>query len=149
VTFDRPHIVYLGPCDSSRPQPGRDADEEADRLENAVLTAYLAYLAAEGHRVARHRVVTDPQPASTDLFDATAEELVMACHRTHYLALIAAYGVIADCAQLFPRPRRALLLTAAPGTAVRDFLSFHNITAIWPENGTFARAEPTAEASEP
>ncbi|MFJ9574670.1 hypothetical protein [Streptomyces bacillaris] len=149
MTTDRPYLAYLGPSDPARPQPGRAADEDADRLENAVLTAYLTRLKAEGHRVLRHRVVTDPELASTDLFDATTDELVMACHRTHYLALIAAYGVISDCARLFPRPRRALLLTTAPGTFVRDFLSHHQIIAIWPENGVFVRAEPAPEGSAP
>ncbi|EDY53109.1 hypothetical protein SSCG_05916 [Streptomyces clavuligerus] len=104
MTSDRPYLARLGPSDSARPQPGRAADEDADRLENAVLTAYLAHLEAEGHHVVRHRVVTDPGLASTDLFDATTDELVMACHRTHYRALIAAYGVINDCARPSPGP---------------------------------------------
>ncbi|MCG7522843.1 hypothetical protein MHW47_00035 [Streptomyces sp. OfavH-34-F] len=149
VFTDRPHLAYLGPCDPARPQPGRAPDEEADRLENTVLSAYLAHLEAEGHRVVRHRVVTAPELASTDLVDATTDELVMAWHRTHYLALIAALGVISDCARLFPRHRRALLLTTAPGTFVQDFLSYHKIIAIWPENGVFVRAEPEPEGSAP
>ncbi|MFJ1742462.1 hypothetical protein ACIOG4_27785 [Streptomyces microflavus] len=97
----------------------------------------------------RHRVVTDPELASSDLFDATAEELVMACHRTHHRALITAYGVIIDCARLFPRPSCALLLTTAPGTFVRDFLRHHQIIAIWPETGAFVRAEPAPEGMVP
>ncbi|MFF2378391.1 hypothetical protein ACFVUW_28780 [Streptomyces xiamenensis] len=149
MNTDRPYLSYMGPSDAARPQPGRIADEEADRLENAVLTAYLAHLEAEGHHVVRHRVVTDPELASTDLFDATTDELVMACHRTHYRALIAAYGVISDCARLFPRPRRALLLTTAPSKAVKDFLSYHQIIAIWLENGAFVRAESAPKGSEP
>ncbi|WP_435060143.1 hypothetical protein [Streptomyces sp. bgisy060] len=149
MTTDHSYLTYLGPSDPARPQPGRVADEDADRLESAVLTAYLAHLEAEGHQVVRHRVVTDPELASTDLFDATTDELVVACHRTHYLALIAAYGVVSDCARLFSRPRRAVLLTTAPGTFVRDFLSYHQIIAIWPENDAFARAEPEREGREP
>ncbi|WP_405749237.1 hypothetical protein OG232_04145 [Streptomyces sp. NBC_01411] len=84
MTTDRPHVAYLASSAPARPQPGRANDEEADRSENAVLTAYLFHLTTKGHRVLRHRVVTDPVLASTDLFDATAGEVVMACHRSHY-----------------------------------------------------------------
>ncbi|GAA1237840.1 hypothetical protein [Streptomyces rhizosphaericus] len=140
MTTDRPHVAYLAPFDPARPQPGRANDEEADRSENAVLTAYLFHLTAMGHRVLRHRVVTDPALASTDLFDATAGELVMACHRSHYRALITAYGVISDCERLFTPARRALLFTTEPGPVAREFLSHHKITAIWPDGGTFVRA---------
>ncbi|MCM2430942.1 hypothetical protein [Streptomyces sp. RKAG337] len=149
MTADHPYIAYLDPTDPARPQPGRANDEEADRSEDAVLTAYLAHLTAKEHRVLRHRVVTVPDLASTDLFDATAGELVMACHRTHYLALIAAYGVIIDCERFFPRPRRTLLLTTAPGQATREFLSHHKITAIWPAGGAFVRADPAPEGIGP
>src|SRR5690606_1115502 len=67
MTTDSPHVAYLAPSDPARPQPGRANDEEADRSENAVLTAYLFHLTAKGHRVLRHRVVADPVLASTDL----------------------------------------------------------------------------------
>lgn len=146
MTTDRPRVSYLAPSDSARPQPGRANDEEADRSENAVLTAYLVHLTAKGHRVLRHRVVTDPVLSSTDLFDATAGEVVMACHRPHYRALIAAYGVISDCARLFSPARRALLFTAEPGPVAKEFLSHHKIISIWPEGESFVRADPAAEA---
>ncbi|MFK0154150.1 hypothetical protein ACIQVK_19015 [Streptomyces sp. NPDC090493] len=146
MNTDHPYVSYLAPSDPARPQPGRVNDEEADRSENAVLTAYLFHLAAKGHRVLRHRVVTDPVLASTDLFDATAGEVVMACHRSHYSALIAVYGVISDCARLFSPSRRALLLTAEPSPFAREFLSHHKIIAIWPERESFARVDPAAEA---
>ncbi|MGY4963681.1 hypothetical protein [Streptomyces sp. 900105245] len=146
MTVDRPHVANLSLSDPSRPQPGRANDEEADRSENAVLTAYLSHLTSQGHQVQRHRVVTDPVLESTDLFDATAHELVMACHRTHYLALISALGVLSDCARFFGPTRRALLLTAVPSPAAREFLSHHGIVAIWPEGESFARADPAAEA---
>lgn len=145
MTTDRPHVDYLAPSEPARPQPGRSNDEEADRSENAVLTAYLSHLTAKGHRVLRHRVVTDPVLASTDLFDATAGEVVMASHRSHHPALIAAYGVISDCARFFSPARRALLFTAAPGPAAREFLSYHDIIAIWPEGESFIRADPATE----
>ncbi|GLX22587.1 hypothetical protein [Streptomyces lavendulae] len=146
MTIDRPHVANLAPSDAARPQPGRVNDEAADRSESAVLTAYLSHLTSQGHQVKRHRVVTDPALASTDLFDATAHELVMACHRSHYLALIAALGVLSDCARFFGPARRALLLTAEPGPAAREFLSHHEVVAIWPEGESFARADPAAEA---
>ncbi|MER5549796.1 hypothetical protein ABT072_47245 [Streptomyces sp. NPDC002589] len=145
MTTDRPHVAYLAPSDPARPQPGRDNDEEADRSENAVLTAYLFHLTAKGHRVLRHRVVTDPALASTDLFDATAGEVVMACHRSHYRALIAAYGVISDCARFFSPGRRALLFTAEPGPVAKEFLYHHKIIVIWPEGESFVRADPATE----
>ncbi|MCT9105344.1 hypothetical protein [Streptomyces mirabilis] len=145
MNTDRPYVSYLAPADPARPQPGRANDEEADRSENAVLTAYLFHLTAKGHRVLRHRVVTDPVLASTDLFDATAGEVVMACHRSHYSALIAAHGVISDCARLFSPSRRTLLFTDEPGPVAREFLSHHKIIAIWPEGGSFARVDPAAE----
>ncbi|MEV7245171.1 hypothetical protein AB0N92_28570 [Streptomyces sp. NPDC093248] len=145
MTTDSPHVAYLAPSDPARPQPGRDNDEEADRFEDSVLTAYLFHLTAKGHRVLRHRVVTDPVLASTDLFDATAGEVVMACHRSHYRALIAAYGVISDCARFFSPARRALLFTAEPGSVAKEFLAHHKIIAIWPEGESFVRADPAAE----
>ncbi|MGD1220627.1 hypothetical protein AB9Q10_19605 [Streptomyces krungchingensis] len=145
MTTDSPHVAYLAPSDPARPQPGRANNEEADRSENAVLTAYLFHLTAKGHQVLRHRVVTDPVLASTDLFDATAGEVVMACHHSHYPALIAAYGVISDCARLFSPARRALLFTAEPGLVAKEFLSHHKIIAIWPEGESFVRADPAAE----
>ncbi|MCL3999105.1 hypothetical protein [Streptomyces lavenduligriseus] len=145
MTTDQPYVAYLAPSDPARPQPGRANDEEADRSENAVLTAYLFHLTAQGHRVLRHRVVTDPVLASTDLFDATAGEVVMACHRSHYHALIAAYGVISDCARFFSPARRALLFTAAPDPAAKKFLSHHKIIAIWPEGESFVRTDPAPE----
>ncbi|GAA1334744.1 hypothetical protein GCM10009647_076600 [Streptomyces sanglieri] len=130
----------------SRSAPARPGNnEEADRSENAVLTAYFFHLTAKGHRVLRHRVVTDPALASTDLFDETARELVMACHRSHYRALITAYGVISDCERLFSPARRALLFTTEPGPVAREFLSHHKLIAIWPEGETFVRADPAAE----
>ncbi|MFE3166707.1 hypothetical protein [Streptomyces sp. NPDC059224] len=145
MTTDSPHVAYLAPSDPARPEPGRDNDGEADRFEDSVLTAYLFHLTAKGHRVLRHRVVTDPVLASTDLFDATAGEVVMACHRSHYRALIAAYGVISDCARFFSPARRALLFTAEPGSVAKEFLSHHKIIAIWPEGESFVRADPAAE----
>ncbi|WP_331729260.1 hypothetical protein OG592_43575 (plasmid) [Streptomyces avidinii] len=154
MTTDRPYVAYLASSDPARPQAGRINDEEADRSEKAVLTAYLSHLTARGHRVLRHRVlrhrvVTDPDLTSTDLFDATAGEVVMACHRTHYRALVAAYGVISDCERLFSPARRVLLLTAEPGPVAREFLSHHRIIAIWPEGDTFVRVDPAAEGSGP
>ncbi|WP_138967794.1 hypothetical protein [Streptomyces sp. YIM 121038] len=147
MTTDRPRIVNLSPADPARPQPGRANGAEADRAENAVLTAYLAHLTAKGHHVLRHRVVTYPALASTDLFDRTAGEVVMASHRSDYHALISAHGVLSDCAQHFPSARRALLLTAEPGPAAREFLSHHQIIAIWPEGESFVRAHPAARGS--
>lgn len=146
MTTDRPHVAFLAPSEPARPQPGRANDGEADRSEDAVLTAYLFHLTAKGHRALRHRVVTDPALASTDLFDATAGELVMACHRSHYRALITAYGVISDCERLFSPAHCALLFTMEPGPVAREFLSRHKIVAIWPEGETFVRADPAAEA---
>ncbi|MFE0774855.1 hypothetical protein [Streptomyces sp. NPDC058861] len=145
MTSDHPRIAYLTPCDPARPQPGRDNGEEADRSENAVLTAYLFHLAAKGHRVLRHRILTDPVLASTDLFDATAGEVVMACHRSDYGALTAAYGVISDCVRFFSPAHRALLFTAEPGPVAKEFLSHHKIIAIWPEGESFVRADPKVE----
>ncbi|WND40646.1 hypothetical protein RI578_40870 (plasmid) [Streptomyces sp. BB1-1-1] len=146
MTTDRPHVAFLAPSVPARPQPGRANDGEADRSEDVVLTAYLFHLTAKGHRVLRHRVVTDPALASTDLFDATAGELVMACHRTHYRALITAYGVISDCERFFSPAHCALLFTMEPGPVAREFLSRYKIVAIWPEGETFVRADPAAEA---
>ncbi|MFJ4680583.1 hypothetical protein [Kitasatospora sp. NPDC088783] len=143
MTADRPTLAYLAPSDPARPQPGRANDEEADRSEEAVLTAYLFHLAARGHRVLRHRVVTEPALASSDLYDATAGELVMACRRFHQ-ALVTASGVIADCARLFPPGRCALLFTAEPGPASLELLSHHGIVAIWPAGRSFERANPGA-----
>ncbi|MFI6688427.1 hypothetical protein [Streptomyces sp. NPDC050485] len=149
MTADLPYVTHLAPSHPARPQPGRANNEEADHSESAVLAAYLSHLAAKGHRVLRHRVVTDPELASTDLFDVTAGELVMACHRTHYLALIAALGVLFDCERFFPQPRRVLLLTATPGEAARDLLSHYKVTAVWPKGDAFVRADPAPGESGP
>ncbi|MFZ3491853.1 hypothetical protein ACODT5_01185 [Streptomyces sp. 5.8] len=69
----------------------------------------------------------------------------MACHSSHYRALIRAYGVLSDCERLFSTARRALLFTTEPDPLARQFLSHHELIAIWPEGKTFVRADPAAE----
>ncbi|MGW3973870.1 hypothetical protein ACWEFD_31845 [Streptomyces ardesiacus] len=71
----------------------------------------------------------------------------MACHRSHHSALIAAFGVISDCARLFSPSRRALLFTDEPGPVAREFLSHHKIIVIWPEGESFVLATPAAETA--
>jgi len=148
---DPARVIILAPTDPARPQPSDwPADPEADSSESEVLAAYQAHLARSGHVVQRHRVLfRDPMP-STDLFDATANELVMALHRTFYRSRIRALGVLLDCAKSFPGSSNVLLLTTRPGPPVLAFLAWHNITAVWPAGETFERSTPrSAEPDQP
>lgn len=147
VFDDKPQLVDLGPFDAFRPQPGRPQTPYTavwDQAETDVLTAYLFHMAALGRQVVRHRITTSPATASTDLFDTTTGDVILALHPTGHTQLVGALGILTDCYRRFPHGRPALLLTAPPTEAAARFLHQQRLVGLWPSEGTFHRQEPSA-----
>jgi hypothetical protein len=124
-------------------EPTRDP-YEAERREQKLVQAYLAYLIGGGHEVCRlqFRPDNEPAPIFCDLYDKTTNTVYEAKGSVARPAIRMAIGQLADYARLVqPSPSRAILVPQEPRADLLDLAGSQGITVVWPDSVGFASSD--------
>ena len=123
-------------------EPGREP-HAAERREQKLVRAYLAYLAARGDDVCRLQLRPDGEPAPMfyDLFDKTTNTLVEAKGSVARPAFRMAIGQLADYRRLVePAPQQAILVPERPRQDLIRLAESQGMLVVWPSGAGFETA---------
>jgi hypothetical protein len=131
-------------------EPNREP-YEAERREQPLVLALMAFLRAQGHQVDRLqlRPKGEPAPLFCDLYDGSTNTVIEAKGSVSRGAIRMAIGQLADYARLVePAPERVILVPEEPRNDLLSLAASEEITVTWPDgDGGFASTAPTAPGS--
>jgi hypothetical protein len=121
--------------------PGREP-YEAERREAKLVFRYRNWLRAQGHEVARLKVVPEGErkPLFNDIWDKTGNELVEAKGAGTREAIRMAIGQLSDYSRfLETNPKLCVLLPAEPRPDLLRLIHSVDLHAVWPVASGFER----------
>jgi hypothetical protein len=128
-------------------EPNREP-YQAERREQPLVLALLAFLRSQGHDVNRLqlRPQGEPAPLLCDLYDATTNTVIEAKGSVARNAIRMAIGQLADYARLVePPPARVILVPEKPRPDLLNLAASEGIRVTWPDgDGGFASIPPVA-----
>lgn len=113
---------------------------EAERREQKLVRAYLAYLVAQGHVTCRlqFRPTDEPAPIFCDLYDKTTNTVYEAKGSVARPAIRMAIGQLADYSRLInPEPSRAILVPQRPRGDLLALAKSQEISVVWADRTGF------------
>ncbi|KPM55182.1 restriction endonuclease [Frankia sp. R43] len=117
----------------------------AFRREATLVHSYADHLRALGHEVCRKQIVpaNESRPLFTDLYDATANELIEAKGTVTREAIRMGIGQLLDYGRFIdPPPRLALLVPSKPRPDLLELCATVDVTAVWKIGNEWQRTPP-------